>query len=354
MLPSRYTIADGQSLAGGYGAVQVAYDSYLGRNVIFKVMQSAENNDQLINEIKHLSNARSRHIVEIYDVLYDTSGIAQGIIIEHLTGRDYLTFHNEASSDPLGLIRVLYQIATALSDLHKLGITHRDLKLENFKDSASGILKIFDFGLSVFGEDYRTKANRGTLAYAAPELFRCNAEINPTLDIYAFGVCAWALSSNKLPEELMEIPPQSSGSPMPSIASITPLPGDVTAAIDSCLNIDPCARPSAEMLSSLFAKHLVRGQHKGLFVSGKQDLYELSNHKNNVNVKIGSLGEIKVVYDGLDFVVAGFSGHVCVNNLPIANGQKLPEACVLTFGAPELQYRREWVTFSSSKPEVVL
>lgn len=354
MLPTRYRPLNHAPMAGGYGSVQVVQDTYLDRCVIFKSMQNPVNNQQLENEIRHLSSARSRHVVEVYDVIFGNDGTVQGIVIENLTGRDFLDFHLEAAKDLKAYVRVLYQISTALADLHRLGVTHRDLKLDNFKESSSGVVKLFDFGLSVADDNYHTKQNRGTLVYAAPELFTPYAHITPAMDVYAFGVCAWALASPSFPNELLQRPPQSSG-PVPSIKSVLPkLPAEIVHTIDSCLSTNPALRPDAQHSASVFARHLVRGQHRGLFVVGQRAIYELSKEKNNVTVTVPQLGVLKVSYDGLDFFVTGFEGAIRVNNLPISVGLKLPEACVLTFGAPNLGSGREWVTFTSSKPEVVL
>lgn len=40
------------------------------------------------------------------------------------------------------------QIVLALGELHKKGIMHRDMKLENILVDNSGYLKIIDFGLA--------------------------------------------------------------------------------------------------------------------------------------------------------------------------------------------------------------
>lgn len=355
MLPPRYRPLTTTVMPGGFGSVQKVQDTYLDRAVLFKSMQDANNNDQLLNEIQGLSQARSRHVVEIYDVIKSQNGDVQGIIIEYLGGEGYADFHLKAKSDPHLYVKVLYQIGCALRDLHAAGITHRDLKLENMKNSDSGVLKLFDFGISVSGVDYRTKMNRGTLVYAAPELYIPHAVITTAMDIYAFGVCAWALASDSYPRELLERPPQQS-SRAPSIE--TALPGllhpEIVQMIDACLAPDPGLRPSADVLSKVFAHHLTRGMHKGLFSQGQTAVFELSSAKPNVNIQIGSLGTLKAGYDGLIFKVTGVSGHVYINNNAATIGMVLHESCVLTFGSPTLGSGRQWVTFTSSQPEVIL
>ncbi len=109
-------------------------------------------------------------------------------------------------------LRILYQIAAALADIHAAGVTHRDLKPGNMRESASRIPKVFDFGLATTSKrNYATANNRGTRVYAAPELYVNGATITREMDIYAFGVCAWAFASDKLPPELLESPPQAKG-----------------------------------------------------------------------------------------------------------------------------------------------
>ncbi|SPD46711.1 protein kinase domain-containing protein [Cupriavidus neocaledonicus] len=351
MLPDRYKPLTATLIPGGFGAVQPVHDTYLDRTVLFKSMHDADNNAQLANEVRALSRARSRHVVEIYDVITDRVGAVQGIIIELLEGRDYVQFWQEAPGDIRGYLKALYQIALALSDLHAAGIVHRDIKLENLKDSVSGILKLFDFGISTTGADYRTVTNRGTMVYAAPELYMAGAAINSPMDIYAFGICAWALASPALPAVLLEMPPQQSGV-APSIKTALPdLPEDVAALLDACLATEPSRRPSAASLRSLLGAHLIRWQHRGLFVADQERVYELSDAQRNVRIKIGNLGVLKVSYDGLVFRIDEVVPDVFVNNAPALVGATLPDSCVLTFGADR---GRQWVTFSSSHPEVML
>lgn len=354
MLPPRYQYTQNPALNGGYGTVIPVKDTYLDRTVLFKAMQDPKNNQQLINEVQNLSKARSRHVVEIYDTILDDSGNIVGIIIEYLTGREYLDFHVEASRNTEEFVRIIYQISTAIADLHQSNIVHRDIKLENIKSSASGILKIFDFGISSTGTDYFTKDNRGTLVYAAPELFISGGQITAAADIYALGVCAWALAQASFPAELHQVPPQSV-SLVPSISSALPnLPTDIAQIIDQCLLVIPTQRPSARVVSNLLAKHLVRDKHKGLLIEEQTAIYEFSSKQPTVGISVGVLGKIRIVYDGLDFELTALEGDVYINNSKVQGTKKLPEACVLTFGPPELRSARKWLTFSSSRPEVVL
>lgn len=360
-LPQRYKTLTKSVLAGGFGTVIPLEDTFLRRVVLLKVMQDTANNAQLQNELKGLCKARSRHVVEVYDVITNDKAEITGVIIERLRGRDFSAFHKEAASNPQGYLKILYQLACALRDLHAVEIVHRDLKLDNFKESAAGVLKLFDFGISSPDGGYQTKQNKGTLTYAAPELYVAGATITPEMDIYALGICAWALAHPKFPMQLLERPPQKSGR-APSISTVMPtahkqpdgLHKEVIDILDACIDPQPKSRPPADEISSVLARHLSRNKHRGLFVQGVEKVFELSAKEPTVALKIGTLGRLRVNYDGLQFSIAEVEGSVSINNIPTEPGHVLHEACVIGFGDPDLGSARQWVTFFSSHPEVVL
>lgn len=64
------------------------------------------------------------------------------------------------------------QIVSAVSYIHKKGIVHRDIKLENILlDKVTNRIKLADFGLScIWDKNTFLKTNCGSPEYAAPEL----------------------------------------------------------------------------------------------------------------------------------------------------------------------------------------
>jgi eukaryotic-like serine/threonine-protein kinase len=360
-LPPRYRYLTKSVIAGGFGAVIPLEDTFLRRVVLLKVMQNAADSAQLENELKGLCKARSRHVVEVYDVVTAANGKIEGVIIERLRGRDFSSFYLEAAANPHTYLKILYQLACALRDLHAIGVVHRDLKIDNFRESFAGVVKLYDFGISSPDAGYRTKQNKGTLVYAAPELYVPGATITAEMDIYALGVCAWALAQPKFPPQLLDRPPQNSER-APSIGTAMPTAGtqpeglhnEVIQLIDACLDPVPSNRPTAARVSEVLAQHLVRNKHRGFFVQGRQSVFELSVKQPTVTLKIGALGKLRVKYDGLQFTIMEIEGVISINNLPAAPGNVLHEACVLGFGDASLGAGRNWVSFFSSHPEVVL
>ena len=69
---------------------------------------------------------------------------------------------------------ITYQLALGLRYLHKYGIVHRDLKLENvmMADATdSSVPKRVDFGLAkMIGPNEKAEEPFGTLGYVAPEI----------------------------------------------------------------------------------------------------------------------------------------------------------------------------------------
>lgn len=78
------------------------------------------------------------------------------------------------------------ELFMGLSDIHHLGIIHRDIKLKNLLLASDGRLKIAEFGWCVDG--CQRTANLGTLSITAPEILE-RAELSPAVDVWSAG-CA--------------------------------------------------------------------------------------------------------------------------------------------------------------------
>jgi serine/threonine protein kinase len=92
------------------------------------------------------------------------------------------------------------KVLEGLAHLHKLGIVHRDLKLDNImlerKNDHNG-LKIIDFGFSTFFDSLKLIDQRcGTPGYIAPEVLNMEP-YNELCDIYSVGCIFHALLTGR-------------------------------------------------------------------------------------------------------------------------------------------------------------
>ena len=92
----------------------------------------------------------------------------------------------------------LFQLLDALKYLETNSIIHRDIKLANILLNDDYNLKLNDFGLAMTSNERKDLA--GTPNYLAPELLK-RQQPSYKSDIYAAGVCVYALLSGKLPFE---------------------------------------------------------------------------------------------------------------------------------------------------------
>jgi len=93
-----------------------------------------------------------------------------------------------------------WQMLLAVNYLHHEGITHRDLKLENFlyDEEGSDFLKLIDFGLSRFSKEKNMHDAVGTLTYAAPEVLECDYS-HGSCDLWSLGCITFILLFGYMP-----------------------------------------------------------------------------------------------------------------------------------------------------------
>jgi hypothetical protein len=198
--------------AGGMGEVYRARDSTLKRDVAIKVLPSVFTNDpdrqeRFAREARVLASLNHPNIGAIYG-LEDAGGV-RGLVLELVEGH---TLSERLARGPLPAAEALAiarQIADALEAAHERGIIHRDLKPANIKVTASGVVKVLDFGLakalagdtSADGLSESPDATRaglilGTVGYMSPEQAR-GKPIDRRTDIWAFGCVLYEMLTGR-------------------------------------------------------------------------------------------------------------------------------------------------------------
>jgi len=136
---------------GGMGVVYLAEDIHLGRRVAIKTAKCKADDYAFLNrflrEAQAASNLSHQHIATIYDYGKTEDGKPY-IVMELVEGQ---TLSEVVSSGALTIsetLKIVKQVAEALSEAHRHGIVHRDIKPSNIAITDRGIVKVLDFGLA--------------------------------------------------------------------------------------------------------------------------------------------------------------------------------------------------------------
>ena len=350
MIADRYEVAGG-ALSGGMASVLPCTDTILERRVAIKVMPGSADKRRIRDELVALLKMRSKHVVQVYDILRigkDDLAIVQ----EFVEGKD-LFDSGLAPKTAIEYLKLVWQIASGIADIHGLGVIHRDIKPNNMKIDSEGVVKVFDFGLARDeGPRASTVGFVGTQGFAAPELYAHHAKFTAAVDTYAFGATALFLGLRDLPTEIKKQPPVPSGADYFAALPFK-LADEVVRVLNLCLHPDQATRPQMRDVRDVLAKHLLHNRHKALIVfEGKASYLNAVNQ--SVRLSLPSIGEVHIRYDGFCFRAHSVTGDVFVNNRRFVVGDELPGACVVTLGSPELANQRKYITFDLSHPEIVL
>ena len=183
---------------GGFGAVYLARDTWIDKDVAIKVPHKQNLNfSELLREPRLLAALDHPNVVSITTAEKQENIFF--IVMEYVEGQNLEDIiADDGALDTDRAIDYSHQIALALDHAHRQGVIHRDLRPPNVLVSRSGVLKVADFGTSRFLE----VAAHGTTVigsppYMAPEQFDGRAVLSS--DIYSLGVTMYQMLTGVLP-----------------------------------------------------------------------------------------------------------------------------------------------------------
>lgn len=199
----RYEIID-EIARGGMGIVFRARDTVLNRVVAFKILsENLKNNPTAVKyflrEARAAASLSHQNIVTVYDAgeqddeYYMAMELVHGETLKSLVTRSG-PFHEK-------LIRfILVHTCRGLAYAHSQGIVHRDIKSGNMMLTRDKTLKLMDFGLAKFIEEYQSQHTKaiGTPFYMSPEQI-LGKGLDHRSDLYSLGVTLFECATGTVP-----------------------------------------------------------------------------------------------------------------------------------------------------------
>ena len=184
--------------SGAFARVFLARKKTTGDLYAIKVLPKADVTQK--NQVQRVFTERdilltlnNPYIVNFYYSIIGKNNLY--LVMEYCPGGDlFCVLHGVGRFDEETAKQYVYQVVQALKFLRSHGIIHHDLKPDNILVTASGTLKLTDFGLSHLGlvgreassEDVTSEMVVGTPDYTAPEVIM-NKEHTYTADYWSLG-----------------------------------------------------------------------------------------------------------------------------------------------------------------------
>ena len=202
---------------GGVGAVFVAVDTRLKREVALKILPAVltESDERVLRfrQEAQLASAISHpNIAHIYE--FGSHNGYYFLAMEYIEGKTLRHYLKSKHPDLAVTLNFIKEIAAALSAAHQAGIIHRDIKPENIIITKKRNVKILDFGLAKLKDSISHSHNSnglfnsslittpgliiGTVAYMSPEQAE-NKELDELTDIWSLGVLFYEMLTGHHP-----------------------------------------------------------------------------------------------------------------------------------------------------------
>ena len=253
-----------------------------GKHLAAKVLTKASDKVGVVRffrEAQILSRLDHPNLVSIKDVDVTDEGIPF-LVMELVEGQTLRQLRSKYRNLRFAL-QVLKQMADALSEIHKCGIVHRDLRPSNVLVTDGGdapVIKLFDFGVAALRGKEGTESGTyprqktsgsatssservdvsspgivlGSPMYLAPECRKGANAVGTAADMFSLGVIAWELLTGELPfaHPLIETAGSATAVEIPRPHAKLP---DVNPALEAlltnCLQPDPERRLTAQQVA---------------------------------------------------------------------------------------------------------
>ncbi|MGW1544724.1 outer membrane protein assembly factor BamB family protein [Streptomyces sp. NPDC002309] len=246
--------------AGGMGLVYLAR-SASGRRVAIKTVRTELAEDQLFRvrftrEVEAARAVSGFYTAAVVDA--DPRAAVPWLATAYVPAPSLEEIVNDCGPLPAQAVRWLAAgVAEALQSIHGAGLVHRDLKPSNVLVVEDGP-RVIDFGIASGVSNTRltmTNVAVGTPAYMSPEQAKDSRSVTGASDVFSLG--------SKLVFAATGHPPFHGANPVETVfmllregPDLSGLPDELRPLIESCMQMDPAARPTPADLQAQLAPHL--------------------------------------------------------------------------------------------------
>ena len=194
---------------GGMGIVLLAAraDDLYERRVAIKIVRADLTGDVFLRrfrrEIRILASFDHPGIARLLDAGITEDG-APFLVMEFVDGTPIDQFCREKGCSPEQVLRLVTEVAEAVSYAHRLSVVHRDIKPGNILVTAEGRPKLLDFGIAKLPAEaldensMQTELRAWTPAFASPEQL-AGGPVTTQSDVFSLGVLLYVLLTGKPP-----------------------------------------------------------------------------------------------------------------------------------------------------------
>ncbi|WP_200308380.1 outer membrane protein assembly factor BamB family protein [Streptomyces adelaidensis] len=246
--------------AGGMGLVYLAR-SASGRRVAIKTVRTELAEDQLFRvrftrEVEAARAVSGFYTAAVVDA--DPRAAVPWLATAYVPAPSLEEIVNDCGPMPVQAVRWFAAgVAEALQSIHGAGLVHRDLKPSNVLVVEDGP-RVIDFGIASGVSNTRltmTNVAVGTPAYMSPEQAKDSRSVTGASDVFSLGsMLVFAATGHA---------PFHGANPVETVfmllregPDLAGLPDDLRPLIESCMQMDPTARPNPADLQSQLAPHL--------------------------------------------------------------------------------------------------
>ncbi|BEI86132.1 hypothetical protein CcaverHIS002_0604190 [Cutaneotrichosporon cavernicola] len=252
---SAYTLLEKLGM-GSFGTVWKAVHNETGQVVAIKIISgrsadletTTDDLDEIQAEIAHLRTCLSDKVTRYYGSFI--KGYRLWILMEYLAGGSCQDLLQPGVFTEAQTSAVCRELLLGLDYLHTQGKIHRDIKAANVLFSATGEVKLADFGVAAQLSAYQSQRHTfvGTPFWMAPEVIQ-QTGYDARADIWSLGITAIEMAKGE--------PPMADFHPMKALFMIPKLDAprlegsyskDFRSFVEMCLQKEPKNRATAKAL----------------------------------------------------------------------------------------------------------